>query len=299
MRAGTERYAVLDVGSNSVRLLIAGRAGDLFYPIHTARAVTRLLEGLEDGALDAGAIERTLQAVKALAGEARSMGVTKVSGFGTSAMRDGFKNSGELIAKAAALGVELVVLSGEEEAALAYAGASPNGSAGVIDIGGGSTEFMTGRDGKVLAAASAQMGAVRLMELSGGETDPEKLFARAREALEPSARAALRFPPTDGWAAVGGTFTALAAMEQRLARYDADKVQSFRLTAAAAFAWLTRLAGMTMEERLKIPGLIPDRADIIPFGAAIAAACFDLIGAPHVAVSDRDNLMGYLKKRYA
>ena len=299
MRAETERVAVIDVGSNSVRLLIAGRAGDSFFPIRTARVVTRLLEGLKDGVLNEQAIARTLHAIMVLSDEARSMGVTNISGFGTSAMRDGFKNSGELIAKAAALGVQLTVMSGEEEAALAYAGASPTGSAGVIDIGGGSTEFMTGRDGKVLAAASAQMGAVRLKELSGGETDPEKLFARAREALEPSARAALKFPPTDGWAAVGGTFTALAAMEQRLDHYDASKVQSFRLTAAAAFAWFTRLTGMTMEERLKIPGLIPDRADIIHCGAAIAAACFDLIGAAYVAVSDRDNLLGYLKKTFS
>jgi exopolyphosphatase/guanosine-5'-triphosphate,3'-diphosphate pyrophosphatase len=96
--------------------------------------------------------------------------------------------------------------------------------------------------------------------------------------------------------AVGGTFTALAAMEQRLESYDAGKVQGFRLTAAAAFAWLTRLTGMSLAERLKIPGLIPDRADIIPYGAAIAAACFDLIDAPFVTVSDRDNLLGYLRR---
>ena len=296
LQAETERFAVIDVGSNSVRLLIAGRAGDSFFPIHTGRVVTRLLEGLSGGVLDDQAIARTLDAIKVLVGEARSMGVQNIVGFGTSAMRDGYKNSRELIEKAAALHVTLEVMSGEEEAALAYAGVSPGGSAGVIDIGGGSTEFMTGQDGKVLAAASAQMGAVRLKELSVGEMDPGKLFSRAREALEPSARAALKFPPQDGWAAVGGTFTALASMEQRLTRYDEKKVQNFHLTAAAAFAWFTRLTGMTMDERLNIPGLIPDRADIIPYGAAIAAACFDLIGAPYVAVSDRDNLLGYLRK---
>ena len=296
MWAATDRVAVLDVGSNSVRMLIAGRSGDQFFPIYTGRVVTRLLEGLKDGNLSPRSMERTLDAIRSLTDEARTQGVRSIEAFGTSAMRDGYKNSQELIDRAAALGVSLRVLPGEEEAALAYVGAAPEGSAGVIDIGGGSTEFMTGLNGRVLAAASAQMGAVRLKEISGGATDPERLLKTARSALESSAREALKFPPQDGWVAVGGTFTALAAMELGLTHYDGDKVQSFRLTAAAAFAWLTRLAGMTQEERLKIPGLIPERADIIPFGAAIAAACFELIGQPFVTISDRDNLLGFLRR---
>lgn len=294
-QAETDRVAVLDIGSNSVRLLVAGRSGDQFFPIHTGRVVTRLLEGLKDGELSARSMERTLAAIQTLSGEARALGAREISGFGTSAMRDGYKNSRSLIDRAAAMGVKVRVLTGEEEARLAYLGAAPGGSAGVIDIGGGSTEFMTGRDGRVLAAASAQMGAVRLKELSGAETAPEKLLAMARAALEPSAREALRFPPEDGWVAVGGTFTALAAMELGLERYDGDKVQNFRLTAEAAHRWLSRLTAMRQAERLKIPGLIPERADIIPFGAAIAAACFGLIGQPFVSISDRDNLLGYLR----
>jgi exopolyphosphatase/guanosine-5'-triphosphate,3'-diphosphate pyrophosphatase len=137
---------------------------------------------------------------------------------------------------------------------------------------------------------------VRLKESSGGETDRDKLFAMARAALEPSAREALKFPPQDGWVAVGGTFTALAAMELGLKRYEGEKVQGFRLTAEAVQRWLTRLTAMNQAERLKIPGLIPERADIIPFGAAIAAACFDLIGQPSVSISDRDNLLGSLRR---
>jgi len=295
-QAETDRVAVLDIGSNSVRLLVAGRSGDQFFPIHTGRVVARLLEGMKDGELSARALERTRAAIQTLSGEARAFGVREISGFGTCAMRDGFKNSLALIERAAEMGVSVRVMSGEEEAALAYLGAAPGGNAGVIDIGGGSTEFMTGRDGKVLAAASAQMGAVRLKEISGGETDPEKLLAKARAALEPSAREALRFPPEDGWVAVGGTFTALAAMELGLARYESEKVQDFRLTAEAAHRWLIRLTAMRQEERLQIPGLIPERADIIPFGAAIAAACFDLIKKPFVSISDRDNLLGYLRR---
>ena len=295
-QAETDRVAVLDIGSNSVRLLVAGRSGGQFFGVHTGRIVTRLLEGLKDGALDPRSMERTLHAIKILSDEARAFGVKEISGFGTSAMRDGHKNSRLLIDRAAEMGVTVRVLPGEEEAALAYLGAAPGGSAGVIDIGGGSTEFMTGRDGKVLAAASAQMGAVRLKELSGGGTDRDKLLKTARAALEPSARAALKFPPEDGWVAVGGTFTALAAMELRLTRYEADKVQDFKLTAEAAHRWFTRLTGMSQAERLEIPGLIPERADIIPYGAAIAAACFDLIEVPSVTISDRDNLLGYLRR---
>jgi exopolyphosphatase/guanosine-5'-triphosphate,3'-diphosphate pyrophosphatase len=277
-------------------MLIAGHSGDQFFPIYTGRVVTRLLEGLKDGALSQRSMERTLDAIRSLSDQARAQGVRSIEAFGTSAMRDGYKNSQELIARAAALGVSLRVLPGEEEAALAYVGAAPEGSAGVIDIGGGSTEFMTGLNGRVLAAASAQMGAVRLKELSGGETDPGKLLKTARSALESSAREALRFPPRDGWVAVGGTFTALAAMELGLTRYDGSRVQDFHLTAAAAFGWLVRLTGMTQAERLAIPGLIPERADIIPFGAAIAAGCFELTGAPFFSISDRDNLLGFLRR---
>ena len=295
-QAETDRVAVLDIGSNSVRLLVAGRSGGQFFPIHTGRIVTRLLEGLKDGELAERSVERTLAAISALADEARALGAREISGFGTSAMRDGFKNSRLLVERAAQMGVTVRVMSGEEEARLAYLGAAPGGSAGVIDIGGGSTEFMTGRDGRVLAASSAQMGAVRLKELSGGDTDPEALLAAARAALAPSARVALRFPPEDGWVAVGGTFTALAAMALGLARYEGEKVQGFRLTRDAAHEWLKRLTAMSQEERLKIPGLVPERADIIPFGAAIASACLDLIGAPFVTISDRDNLLGYLRR---
>ena len=294
----TDRVAVIDVGSNSVRLLVAGRSGGQFFEVHTGRVVTRLIEGLKDGALSDAAMARTADAIITLAAEARALGACEIVAFGTSAMRDGGRNSRALIERAARAGVSLRVLSGEEEARLAYAGAAPSGNAGVIDIGGGSTEIMTGRDGQVLAAASAQMGAVRLKEMCAGAMDPEALLARARAALEPAARAACAAPPEDGWVAVGGTFTALAAMEQRLKCYDASKVQGFRLTADAAVGWLRRLTGMTNEERLAIPGLIPERADIIPFGAAIAAACFGLIGARYVTVSDRDNLLGYLKVKF-
>ena len=294
-QAETDRVAAIDVGSNSVRLLVAGRSGGQLFPIYTGRVVTRLLEGLTDGVLAEAAMTRTLSAIGRLANEARALGAGKIAGFGTSAMRDGFKNSRTLIDGAARMGVALAVLSGEEEARLAYAGAAPAGSAGVIDIGGGSTEFMTGENGRVLAAASAQMGAVRLKAIAGGERDPKKLLGIARAVLTDAAQTALKFPPADGWVAVGGTFTALAAMEQKLDRYDAASVQDFRLTAAAAAAWLTRLTGMTQEARLGIPGLIPERADIIPFGAAIVAACFTLINRPFVTVSDRDNLLGFLR----
>ena len=295
-QAETDRVAVLDIGSNSIRLLVAGRSGGQFFPIYTGRVVTRLLEGLRDGELAARSMERTLDAIRALSDEARALGAEEISGFGTSAMRDGYKNRRALIERAAEMGGTVRVMSGEEEARLAYLGAAPGGSAGVIDIGGGSTEFMTGRDGKVLAAASAQMGAVRLKELSGGGTDRYRLDAMARAALEPAARAARQYPPQDGWVAVGGTFTALAAMELGLKRYDGEKVQGFCLTADAVQSWLKRLTAMSQAERLKIPGLIPERADIIPYGAAIAAACFDLIGVPSVAISDRDNLLGYLRQ---
>ena len=164
-------FAVLDVGSNSVRLLVGQWAQGRPVPLHTQKITTRLLSGMAGGLLSPASIRRTAQAIAQLADQARAMGAAQVEGFGTSAMRDG-GNRDALIALARHAGVELRVLSGEEEAGLAYAGAAPQGRRGVVDIGGGSTELLAGKDGAPLAAYSARMGAVRLAEALGGDLRP-------------------------------------------------------------------------------------------------------------------------------
>ncbi|MEG2136788.1 MAG: hypothetical protein RR150_11925, partial [Clostridia bacterium] len=155
--------AIVDVGSNSVRLLVADLFGGQARCLHQEKITCRLLSGFQAGRLSPEALARTGDAIEALAQKARALGATSVVGFGTSAMRDG-QNRDVLIERARQCGVALSVMSGTQEAALAYAGASPEGRCGVLDIGGGSTELMTGAHGHLTRAFSAQIGAVRLFE---------------------------------------------------------------------------------------------------------------------------------------
>lgn len=287
------RIGVLDVGSNSVRLLVADVADGQVLSIHKERITCRLMSGFSDGLLDEGAIERTARAIELLAGKARALGAQTVAGFGTSALREG-TNRVLLIARAERAGVPIAVVSGEREADLAYAGAAPAGRRGVIDIGGGSTELSAGEDGRVLVARSAQIGAVRLCEALGGAMRPDDMLLAARAALSP-AWDAIASHPSDGWTGVGGTVTTLAAMTLALSPYDPARVEGFPVTAQAARGWLGRLCSMPLEARKQIVGLNPDRADIIPFGAAILCAFFDLSNVPHISASDSDNLLGYAR----
>ncbi|MEG2386970.1 MAG: hypothetical protein RSC06_07360 [Clostridia bacterium] len=301
--------AIVDVGSNSVRLLVADLFGGQARCLHQEKITCRLLSGFQAGRLSPEALARTGDAIEALAQKARALGATSVVGFGTSAMRDG-QNRDVLIERARQCGVALSVMSGTQEAALAYAGASPEGRCGVLDIGGGSTELMTGAHGHLTRAFSAQIGAVRLFEAQSPahpretspdapfspahprETPPDALVAQAKRALSPAWDAVRDFP-VDHWVGVGGTITALASLSMALNPYDPERVQGYCLTRQAVKDWLTRLAAMPLSERRRLPGLNPERADIIPCGAAILTAFFDLTAVPCLYASDRDNLLGF------
>ncbi len=285
---------VLDVGSNSVRLWVGQWAQGRPVSLHTQKVTTRLLSGMADGLLCPESIDRTAQAIALLADRARALGALQVEGFGTSAMRDG-RNRDVLIALARQSGVELRVLSGEEEAGLAYGGAAPQGRRGVLDIGGGSTELLAGRDGVPLAAFSAQMGAVRLAEVLGRNLQPHSLLDRARQALIP-AWDAVSSCPVDGWVGVGGTITSLAAMDLALVPYDPNKVQGHPLTFQTVQTQFYRLCSLSLDQRKALPGLDPLRADIIPYGAAILLAFFQLSGVDRLVASEQDNLLGYVRR---
>ncbi|MEF9972323.1 MAG: Ppx/GppA family phosphatase [Clostridia bacterium] len=289
--------AIVDVGSNSVRLLVADLFGGQARCLHQEKITCRLLSGFQAGRLSPEALARTGDAIEALAQKARALGATSVVGFGTSAMRDG-QNRDVLIERARQCGVALSVMSGTQEAALAYAGASPEGRCGVLDIGGGSTELMTGAHGHLTRAFSAQIGAVRLFEAQSPahphETPPDALVAQAKRVLSPAWDAVRDFP-VDHWVGVGGTITALASLSMALNPYDPERVQGYCLTRQAVKDWLTRLAAMPLSERRRLPGLNPERADIIPCGAAILTAFFDLTAVPCLYASDRDNLLGFAK----
>lgn len=291
------RIGVFDVGSNSVRLLVAEKRGEQVFSVRKERITTRLLAGFAEGSLSPEAIGRTAKAIAQLAEIARQEGAEDLIGFGTSAMRDG-ENRDELIRLADRAGVRLRVLSGEEEADLAYAGAGGTGRFGVLDIGGGSTELLCGADGRVCASGSAQIGAVRLFEAAGPAADARTLIGMARSALLPVWER-VRVSPADRWVGTGGTVTTLAAMRLGLSVYDPERIQNTPVTASGTRETLDGLLSMDLEARRRIPGLNPERADIIPCGAAILLAFFGLSGADAVYASDRDNLLGYAGKYFS
>lgn len=287
----------IDIGSNSIRMMTARVADHRVEVLATRRITTRMILGVVGGCLTGEAIERNAQAIASLVQEARERGAAQVFAFGTSAMRDA-QNREALIERTRALcGVTIRVLTGEEEAQMAYGGCAPVGECGVIDIGGGSCETLCGRDGEVRFAASAQMGAVRLMNrLSGDDSDPQRLIAAAREVLHPVVSPA-RAQGERRWLGVGGTITTLAAMTWGVSKYTPDAIENCPITREGARAWLDRLCGLSVEERKRIPGLPAHRADVISFGAAILCAVMDEVGAQVVYATDHDNLEGFLRLR--
>lgn len=288
-------YAAIDIGSNSVRLMVARAENGGLTVLTTERITTRLLNGLTDGLLIGEPVERTAQAIASHAALARSMGAEKIEAFGTSALRDA-KNGADFCEYASSLcGVNVRIISGVEEAQLAYAGAAPAGRCGVIDIGGGSTELIVGADGQMLRAHSAQMGAVRLANLMNGRENPEEMIAAAAERLTETANIVCTDRP-DKWIGVGGTITSLAAMTKEVSKYTPGAIEDFPLTKETVRSWLCRLCALPVEYRRNLIGLTPNRADIISFGAAILFAVMQLTGAQTVHACDRDNLEGYIRK---
>ena len=232
--------AAIDVGSNSVRLMVARSEGGHLTVLHTGRITTRLMNGVANGVLQGESVENTALAVAEHVETARKMGADLIHAFGTSALRDA-KNSDHFSDRTEALcGLRVNIISGVEEAQLAYAGAAPAGKCGVIDIGGGSTELIVGQDGQMLRAHSAQLGAVRLMNELGGRQDPEEMVAAAEARLQKTVETVCTDAP-DKWIGVGGTITTLAAMSKKVSKYTPHAIEDYPLTGELTEKWLKSL----------------------------------------------------------
>ncbi len=274
--------AIIDIGSNSVRLMIW--ADDFYKRVNT----TRLGEGLAlSGKLKPEAIARTAQAVKAFAEEGRSLGAP-VHAFATAAVRSA-RNGADFCAAVKKLcGVEVDVVSGEEEALLGLSGAlGAEADGGIIDVGGASTEVCIRRGGKIVFSVSLPVGAVRLYDKCGEER--EKLLAEIGAKIAPLGGAL----PVGKTYAIGGTGSTLASVLLGLEAYDAQKIQNFYMPQAQISALADRLLSLTVEERKAIKGMDERRADIIAGGALLLGEIVKKLSLGGVYASDRDNLEGY------
>ncbi|MGD9695019.1 MAG: exopolyphosphatase [Thermoleophilia bacterium] len=298
MAAGDgDRLAVVDIGSNSVRLFLCegigpdGPRGERF------STVTGLRRGAaEDGTVAADALDR-LDAC--LAGYAERIGPfapDRIVPVATSATRDAPNHADVFAVVSGRLGVDPIVLSGEQEAAVSFAGArlaaEGDGPIMVVDIGGGSTEIVRGGPGGPDAAVSLQLGAVRHTErhLHHDPPLPEEVGALAADALETVRPAIERIGGPAPAVGVAGTITTLAAIE--LGGYDRERVHRHRLTREGVAVEAARLAGMTVERRRSIPGLDPARAGVIAAGALILAAVMRAADLDRMMVSETDLLDG-------
>lgn len=301
--AGESRAAV-DVGSNSVRLLVADGEGRR---IVRRLEVTRLATGVDaTGHLDDAALARTLAVIGAYRDEWRALGVDgRVRIAATSAVRDAADRERFFAGVRSLTGIDAEVLSGEQEAALAYAGAlratPSDGRPAVVDIGGGSTELVLGDAGVATASVSLQLGCVRLAEryLAGDPPAPSEVVAAQDEVaaqLDHAERVladqGASLADATGLIGVAGTVTTVAALHLGLDRYDEDRIHGTRVPADALTAIARQLMGMTTAQRARLGAMQPGREDVIHGGALILAAIVERGGFGEVVASESDGLDG-------
>lgn len=286
------RVAAIDIGTNSTRLLVAEKAGPVLKALETGLTTTRLGEGIGGGKLSPAAMDRTARAIEQFRQTALGLGAGQVVAAATSAVRDAVNQKDFLELVRGVSGLQVRVLSGEEEAELSYRGVlsglavDPLSSA-VMDVGGGSTELIW-RQGELLRLSSVNAGAVRMTE---GGLDEEAIMVLLAPAL-----GEVRRSPVQNLVGVGGTVTTLAAVDQELAVYEPQRVHGYSLTAARVNRMMDRLKKMDIEERMHVPGLQPERADIIVAGIAIVKTVMKGLGLDSILVSECDILYGLVLK---
>lgn len=294
MKEIDNRFAAVDIGTNSVRLLIARLANQRLEAELRMLRMCRPGEGMTRGeGLQPQAVARTMQALQEFSDLLRACGVRRVRTVATSAVREAPNAAFFVDQVQSQTGLSVDVISGEEEAYLSYLGAcralSGVKRGGVVDIGGGSTEFTFPAEAKrpgTLTSRSIPLGAVRL-------TERPLLLSEILAGLKPALD---EFGTVEQATliGVGGTITSLAAVDQALPAYDPERVHGYRLSRAAVERILFFLAAKTNGERKMVHGLQPERADIIVAGTTILWAILGYLQAEQITVSEADILDGII-----
>jgi exopolyphosphatase/guanosine-5'-triphosphate,3'-diphosphate pyrophosphatase len=301
------RYAVIDCGTNSIKFHVGEYSRDGAWRTVVDRAeVTRLGEGIEQtGAISNGAIERAVAAIGSMVDEARKLHVQEMVAVGTAGLRSASNGDDVVATIEASTGIEIRVISGEDESRLAYQAVrdglgSVDGRAVVFDTGGGSTQFTFGEATAVEERFSVDVGAVRYTERFGlaGVVDAEVLQQALEAIAEDLARLDDR-PRPDALVGMGGTITNLTAVELALSTYDPDRVHGATLRRAEVDRQIELYRTTDTDARRAIVGLQPKRADVILAGACIVRTVMDKLGPQHLTVSDRGLRHGLLVERFA
>ena len=295
------RVAAIDCGTNSIRLLIADIEGDNFREVLRTMEIVRLGQGVDEtGQFHPDAIARTLAAVDLFAAEIAKRGVQKIRFCATSATRDATNRQLFVDGVRERLGIEPEVISGEEEAALSFAGAiqelhPSDGPFLVVDIGGGSTEFVFGTT-TVEAAKSVNIGCVRMTErhFENDPALPAQIDAARVDIDEAIAKAAAIVPITKAKTliAVAGTATTVAAAALNLSEYDRYAIHLSRISAKQVHEASQMFLTKTRDERLALGYMHPGRVDVIPAGALVLSEIMTTTGATEFVASESDILDG-------
>lgn len=293
------RYAAIDVGTNSVLLLVAERdSAGRWQPVLERAEITRLGKGVDQSKrLAPESIETTVKVLEQYAAEARSLGAQRIVTSATSAARDASNGREFLDAAKSRAGLDIEIIAGEEEARLSYASAHADFGGKnpliVLDIGGGSTEFIYGSaDGNVMFRHSFDVGSVRMTERFKGD------MTRVREHLRETFSKLPKPPAGAKLVGVAGTVTTVLSVSRAIEPYDASKVHGATMTTAEVQAISEKLRSLDLEARKKLPGLQPKRADVIPAGATILEESMNAVGAADLIVSDRGLRWGLLADRF-
>lgn len=295
------RVAAIDCGTNSIRLLIADITGDHFREIYRTMEVVRLGQGVDlNKAFHPEAIERTLKALTQFADDITRRGVEKIRFCATSATRDAENRDLFIHGVENIIGVTPEVISGDEEAHLSFSGATKELSSKdapflVIDIGGGSTEFVFG-SAKVEAAYSANIGCVRMTERHNvvsplSAPDRERVIADIDQAI---ARASAHVPLTQAHSviAVAGTATTVAAAALELTEYDRYSIHLSRISASKIHEISEKFCDMSRSEIAHLGYMHPGRVDVISAGSLVLSRAIHATGASTCIISESDILDG-------
>jgi exopolyphosphatase/guanosine-5'-triphosphate,3'-diphosphate pyrophosphatase len=302
------RLAAVDVGTNSVLLLVAERGADgVLHPVREEAEITRLGRGVDrTGVLSAEGQEATLEVLGRFADLARKSGARAMVVTATSAARDAL-NGSEFLARARErTGATVEILPGDEEARLSYLAVAQDFAAGAgeagllaIDVGGGSTEFVHGQGRKVRFRTSLDIGSVRLTERCvrsdpPSEAEQDVVRATVRGALGTLAA----FPRGVRVVGVAGTVTSLYAIAHAIEPYDASRVHGGWLSLEDVATVRARLCSVPVAVRRTLPGMQPKRADVLPTGALLFETALLHLGAAGAWVSDRGLRWGVLLDRW-
>lgn len=282
------KYGVIDIGSNSVRLMVSDGTKTLYKRVNT----TRLSEGLGlTGKLTEAAMSRTADAAAEFVRAAEEDGCGEIYAFATEAVRSA-SNGGEFVAMAAARGVTVDVVRGETEAKLGFYGAYSGGRQAVLDIGGASTELAIGGEDGMEYGKSLHIGSVRIKDLCGEDTD--KIRAFAAKTVEGYGDG---LPPFDKLISIGGTGSTLVSVRERMKVYDTSRVHGAVLKREEIEKLAEDIHAVPLNERGAIDGLPEKRRDVIVGAALLMCAVMDRLGSKEIVVSERDNQEGYLRYR--